>query len=555
MSRDSFVRELFVGRIDDDALQPFPRLGSGRFRQLEGIFSQLRHHDGRFESAPSVLSGLGLLSKEITWSLPQRARLIQQLAGLDGSLALSLIAHEALGSRIVTTWGSDELGLALQASGGDGDPLCGFALTEASPGSDVSQLQTYAEPLGGGAAYRLSGVKSWVTNAVHATCFVVIARTAKPHAGDKPRLTAFLVDRGPGVTVRPVSSEALPRAGVGEVTFDHVELPASRVIGEVGKGFKVVVRALGEARLLIGAAVLGVCIQAVNDTLARLGSRRAFGREVGQFPSVRERVSRMFAECYATESLVYGAAGVVARTGEGDPVESAVVRLAAARCAARVLEAARELHGAAAFVAESGVVRKWADGRALCLLDGSDFALESFVALEGTRVVREKRVALVGALEHPLGEPRRTLDALGAYAIERVRKTFGGGGSERFPAPLRSMAARLESRAAALGREIEIQIERHGEDLIEMQHVQRRVAIAVTELSTWLCVLSRAATELESHGGSGAGRVVDVSELWSHGAEGRIQRALGELRANDDELRDRIATRGYSDGVYPFDVF
>jgi alkylation response protein AidB-like acyl-CoA dehydrogenase len=546
MARSSFVRELFSGRFDGLEEAPYPLLGSGRFQQLEPLFGRMRHYEGSFERADAVLSSLGLLDPSRARYLPAAARLVQQLAALDPSSAVSLVAHEALGLRAVERFGTDAQIARLHAKDAG---LCAFGLTEASPGSDVSQVQTYAEPLPNG-HYRIEGAKSWVTNAIFASHFVVIARTVPPYAGDKPRLTAFLVERAQGVEVTKVESEALVGAGVGEVTLQGVEVPPTAVIGEVGKGFRLVMSALSEARLYVGAAVLGVCIQAVNDTIERLRQRRAFGRSVGQFPSVRERVSRMLSECLAAESLVYLCANLAEKTGATDAVESAVVRLAVARTASRVLDAARELHGAAAFVSASGAVRKWADGRALCLLDGSDFALESFVTLEGTRVARQRAERLAEAMQNPLSR----LDVFGEVAIDSVRRRIDRMAPGTEPA-LARISVGLKRRADELGRAVLSQIRRYGRDIIEMQHVQRRLAVAVTDLSIWASLLVRTEREHKDSGEIGSRRMIELAQIWTNSADARIARAFAELASNDDLLRDRVATRGYTDGGYPFDVF
>ncbi len=550
MTRPSFVRELFMGRVDGADVFPFPLMGTGRFQQLQEVFAQLRHAPPTAARADEVLASLGLLGRvdfDGPRFLPARARLVQQLAGYDSSSAVSLLAHEVLGQRALSRGAPESLKARLRER--PDAPIFAFALTEASPGSDVAQLLTHAEPLEDG-RFRLFGSKSWVTNAVFATHFIVLARTVPPHAGDKPRLTAFFVERGPGVHVKPQGSSALPGAGIGELTLEGVEVPADHVVGEFGKGFRVVMESLSEARLFIGAAALGVCIQAVNDTILRMRARRAFGRSMGQFPSVRERVSGMLAECLAAESLVYLCLSIADRTREVDLVESAVVRLSASRSVARVLDSVWELAGAQAFESDAGALRRWADGRALCLLDGSDFALESYVTLEGTRVPRSRAERLTDAMAHPLA----SIDVLGEVAVDEVRRRL-----DKFSLPgdpqLAGLAERLRELAGQLGDAVRRQLRRYGSEIVEMQHVQRRLASAVTDLAAWLAVLSRAQRERVEHGEAGSRRMTELAAAWCHTAESRINRALRELESNQDELRDRVAMRAYSDAGYPFDVF
>src|SRR5688572_4165021 len=294
----SFVTALFDGRLESAGLVPFPRLISDP-KETTALLSRIRTTLG---TPPGVerLRDLGLLTLGEVESPLWVSRVVRELGGVDVSTALSFIAHVALGVRLVDEYGSEAQRSALHRH--PGGAILAFALTEANPGSDVSQVQTYAEPTGAG--FQLSGTKNWVTNAAVATHFVVLARTAPPGASTKPRLTAFLVPRGQGVVVRPLDASVLPGASVGEVVLDRVELGLTDVLGPLGKGFRVVMRGLSEARLQVGAAALGACIRAFDETVERLNQRRAFGRKVGHFPSVQDRVATMLADILALESLV-----------------------------------------------------------------------------------------------------------------------------------------------------------------------------------------------------------------------------------------------------------
>src|SRR5690606_41705684 len=96
----------------------------------------------------------------------------------------------------------------------------------------VSRIQSHAEPISGG--FRLNGTKHWVTNGMWATHFIVVARTAEPRPSNKPRLTAFIVKAGPGVSVERVASDVLPGAGVAEVRFKEDVLTEKDVL-EIGR--------------------------------------------------------------------------------------------------------------------------------------------------------------------------------------------------------------------------------------------------------------------------------------------------------------------------------
>lgn len=539
--RRSFVRALIEGRVELRTLEPYPRLVDGRSGQIGEILSRLRQSDQE-KSGVEYLRDWGLLDRPVDWSTPLLSRVMRQIGGTDASAALSGIVHLCLGTDLIRAFGNEAQLRELSVTQG---ALCAFALTEQSPGSDVSRIQTYAQATETG--FLLQGTKHWVTNALYATHFVVIARTAPPRASDKPRLTAFLVKSGKGVSVTPVNSDVLDGSGVGRVAFTNVELGKDAVLGGEGKGFRLVVAGLSEARLQVGAAVVGACITAFNETVQRVALRRAFGRPVGNFPSVQYRVANMLADIVAMESLVHAVAGLAEPGSPADPVERGVVRLAIARGATRVLDAARELHGAAAYAGDLKAARHWADTRALTLLDGSDLALESYVMLEGTREIRHRMARLSDPSDVLL-----RVDAAATHFVDRTKNLLRRArGSKIDGLGMESLHAYSER----LGQAVEEIIRLHGVEFVEQQHTQSRLASVTTELSSWCALAARVHTEVENAGEIGSRRMIESATVWVNAAKRRIEADLLALSNNDDKIRDQIAVRAYADQNYPFDIF
>lgn len=537
----SFVGALLEGRVDLTELTPFPILSSGRMAQFEELLDHLRR-DQREASGVQRLREWDLLSRPIDWPTPLLARVIHQAGGTDASAALSAIVHLALGVRLIRSWGTES---QQSQFGGTEKALCAFALTEASPGSDVSRIQTHAEATENG--FVLNGTKHWVTNAKWATHFIVVARTAPPRASNKPKLTAFIVKAGPGVEIKDIESDVLPGSGVAEVRFNQVHLSKGDILGAEGKGFRVVMGGLAEARLFVGAAVLGACIRAFNDTVRRVAERRAFGRPVGNFPTVQAKISGMLADILAMESLVHGVAGLSEPGATVDPIERGVVRLAVSRGAARVLDAARELHGAAAYAGDVAAARHWADTRALTLLDGSDLALESYIVLEGTREVRHRLSRLDVA-----SDLLNRVDAAASLLVEKGKNRWRKASPQEIPGV--SMVE-LHDFAQRLGSSVEASVRKYGIELVEKQHVQSRLASVAVELATWAALAARVKSEVERMGEVGSRRMIDVASLWVHDARARVQGHFDAMESNVDRERDAVAVRAYLDKAYPFDVF
>ncbi|HXS15912.1 MAG TPA: acyl-CoA dehydrogenase [Polyangiaceae bacterium] len=539
----SYVRSLLSGRVDASALSPFPNLSQGRAEQMSDLISKIRraHHTPEMK-AVDRLRDWELLGDTALWSPAMWCRVVRQLGTEDVCAALSATVHSALGLRLLQTWGRED---QLRQVQDDPASLCAFSLTEESPGSDVGRLMTYAEAVSDG--YVLNGVKHWVTNAEAASHFIVVARTAAPIAADKPKLTAFLVPRGPGIILEPAPTDVLPRAGVARLRLDNVALRRSQILGGEGKGFRVVMSGLSDARLLVSAAIVGSCVAAFNSVISRLQERRAFGRPVGKFPSVQFGIAGMQSDILAMESFVHGVAGAADATATVDPVERGVVRLAVSRGSQRVLETARELYGAAAFRGRSSIAQRWADTRALTLLDGSDSALESYIILEGTRDVRHRFLQMLDATD-----PLARVDAAASFVVDKVGARLQRARAESLP-ELR--VDRLHQYTAQLSRKLDAAIVKYRGDVVEKQHVHRRLAQLLAELATWVALIARVESEVQRAGKVGATRMIDVAAVWVAAAQGRIEQTLAALDHNDDKLRDEVAVRAYGDKAYPFEVF
>lgn len=534
----SLVADLLKGRVRLDLITPFFRFSPGQISQLRPLIDKIRAGDPSADSLKQ-LGSMGLLQGPESWSPPVLARVLRELGAHQPSMALRLIVHLALGTRLVERFGRTEQSSQLRESQ---EALCAFGLTEASPGSDLSRIQTYAEKTEDG--FVLSGVKHWVTNGREATHFIVLARTTVPRSGDKPRLTAFLVPRSERVVVTPLPSDVLKDAGVSEVRFHDVMLEPAQILGQQTKGFVVVMRGLSEGRALIAAAVLGGLIRAFNDTVGWINQRRAFGRPVGRFPSVQAAIAGMSADVFALESLVFS---LVDRTGnDADAVELGALRLAASMTSARVLDSARQLHGAAAFVGDFSASRRWADVRALCLLDGSDHALQSFLVLESTRQVRQRLNDL-----HEARDPLVRVDAAAGQLWDRGSAEWGrlrgAPGDERVVGQLPHLALRLRKSLHQL-------IDTHGREFVEKQHAHRRLAQVVADLCLWSAVAARVSDAERRLGEVGSRRMRNVAAVWTERARIRVEGQLRLLEENNDDNSDAVARLVYGDGGYGFDV-
>jgi alkylation response protein AidB-like acyl-CoA dehydrogenase len=225
-----------------------------------------------------------------------------------------------------------------------GDAVAAFALTELGAGSDAGALKLPATRDGNG--FRLTGVKTWISNAPDADVYVIFARTT-PDAGAKG-VTAFLLGGDTaGLTGEPL--HLLDDHPIGRLELDGCFVPADHVLGEIDAGFRVAMRTLDLFRPSVGAFAVGMAQAALDAALSHAGSRKAFDRSLREFQAVSHPLAEMATRIEAARLLVYAAAAAYDSGGPGVTKASAMAKLFATETAQFVVDYAVQIHGAAAL--------------------------------------------------------------------------------------------------------------------------------------------------------------------------------------------------------------
>ena len=228
-----------------------------------------------------------------------------------------------------------------------GEAVAAFALSEPDAGSDVAALSLRAERDGDG--FRLSGEKTWISNAPEADLYTVFARTTDG-AGARG-LTAFLVPGdSDGLGGEPL--RLLSPHPIGRLTFDGVHVPAEHLLGEVDDGFRVAMRTLDMFRPSVGAFAIGMARAALDAAVAHATERRAFGRPLKDLQALSHRLADVSARVHAARLAVHHAASAYdrgLRGREGLTQASAIAKLLATEVAQEAVDAAIQVHGARAL--------------------------------------------------------------------------------------------------------------------------------------------------------------------------------------------------------------
>jgi acyl-CoA dehydrogenase family protein 9 len=570
MSKESFLKSLFSGVIPDGVVFPWPELPVAAADTLHLLLDAVRKFcaqrvdsaliDRQYAIDPSVLQGLRELGvfglavpKEhggLGLSQTAYARVIQELAAADASVALTVGAHQSIGLQALLLFGTEEQRRRFLPRLASGESLAAFALTEPGAGSDAAAIQTRAVPTEGG--YLLSGSKLWVTNGGLADLFTVFARTSSPEEGAKPRITAFLVERSERVRIGPNERKlGIRGTSTTPVFFDDAFVPEANVVGEKGRGFKVAMEVLSSGRLGLAAGCIGQCRTLLRLSTERAQERRAFGRPIGEFGFVKDKISRMLSELFALESMVYLTTGLV-DGGAGDfSVESAACKVFGSETLWRVANEALQIAAGVGYMEGFPYERLLRDARIHLVFAGTNEILRAFIALSGMQGPSLELAEVSKAMREPI----KGFGVLSDIAVRKARSALGR--RERMVGAhpvLAGEAVIFEEYVQELAKATSKVLRRHGKDIAEMQYTQRRVADVAIDLYAIAAVIARTSRVIERRGEEGARREIDHTAIFVAQAEKRLAANVASFDRNDDELRKAIASRAYVDGGYPFDV-
>jgi alkylation response protein AidB-like acyl-CoA dehydrogenase len=309
----------------------------------------------------------------VGWTL-----VMEELGAADMAMAVSLSVH-ILSQFPVVTWGSDEQRERWLPAMLSGEALGAFGLTEPHAGSDASAIRTRAERSGD--AYRLTGTKIWISNAPEADRYLVFA-TVDPSAGTKG-ITAFLVEKGMsgfrfGAHEKKMGIRGCPAA---ELVFEGCEVPAANRLGDEGDGYRIALSALGEGRISIAAACVGLARSCLEAAARYLGERKAFGGPLSDQQGLRFMLAEMARDVAAARALTREAAAAKDR-GEGLAEVSSLAKWTASDVAMRVTTDAVQLFGATGYSRETGIERLMRDAKGAQIYEGTNQIHREIVAGE-----------------------------------------------------------------------------------------------------------------------------------------------------------------------------
>ncbi|CAG2117950.1 unnamed protein product [Medioppia subpectinata] len=321
----SFVMNLFCGEGKVIQQFPYPQVLDAEEIQMvemvtEPMTKSWKPEDAlRFEENHAYDEKLWTMLKEmgsfgiqvppeyggIGFNNTQYGRLGEIMGRYDLSLGVALGAHQSIGFKGILLYGTDAQKKKWLPDLAAGKKIACFCLTEPSAGSDASGIQTKAVLSADGKHFVMNGSKIWISNGGIADIFTVFAKTPAADGG-KDKVTAFVVERGTGLTSGPPNKKmGIMASNTTEVFFDNVMIPVENVLGQVGGGFKVAMNILNNGRFGMAGALAGSMRTCIEKATEHANTRTQFGQKLSTFGDIQEKIARMTLKHYVTESMAY----------------------------------------------------------------------------------------------------------------------------------------------------------------------------------------------------------------------------------------------------------
>ena len=308
---------------------------------------------------------------------------LEELARVDSSVAITLEAGVGLGIMPVYRFGSEEQKRHWLPDLCAGKKLAAFGLTEPGGGTDVAGAMKTRARLEDG-QWVIDGNKSFITNSgTSITAVVGVAAVTGTRENGKPEISTILVPSGtPGFTVAPKYSKVgWSSSDTHELIFDGCRVPEENLLGERGRGYAQFLRTLDEGRVAIAALSTGLAQGCVDESLAYVRERSAFGGPIGRFQALQFKIADMEVRTHNARLAWWHAAAKMA-AGEPFKKEAAIAKLTASNAAMDNARDATQIFGGYGFMNEYPVGRFYRDAKVLEIGEGTSEVQRMLIARE-----------------------------------------------------------------------------------------------------------------------------------------------------------------------------
>jgi alkylation response protein AidB-like acyl-CoA dehydrogenase len=458
------------------------------------------------------------------------AVIVGQSVGRAASFATTFGAQTGLAITPLLCFGTDEQKARYVPGLVSGELVGAYALSESGSGSDAlgAKAKATRQPDG---SFVLNGEKMWITNGGFADVFIVFAKV------DGEQFTAFIVERGPGVTTgKEEHKMGLHGSSTTPLILQDAKVSADNVLGEVGKGHKVAFNVLNYGRFKLGAMCSGGARAVVGEAARYAVQRKQFGQPIASFGAIKHKLAEMAIREYAVESMLFRTAGLIDGMLQGShendavlgaleefAIEASILKVASSEMIDFALDENVQIHGGNGFVRDYPAERHYRDARVNRIFEGTNEI--NRMLIPGMLIRR----ALKGGLPLIAAAKQLQDDLLSPSLAEPP-------GDARLENEIRAVAAMKKAALMVLGTAMQT----YGEKLTDQQEVLMAAADIITDVYAGESALLRALEAVRLN--SDAGRA-DTTSLHEDAAQVFITDAAARV-----EMTTRTALAAMAEG-------
>src|SRR3954463_8989757 len=564
----SFCKSLALGEIHEDVVFPYPIPRGEESDKVRDLVQRFRsyaadHIDSRRiddegwipDEIYTDLGDLGLMGLYVPeeyggqgLSQTGYARVFEAFGQANGSLTVGMGVHQSIGMKGIVIYGTDEQKERFLPDLAAGRKLAGFALTEPNAGSDAYNIESRAVEQPDG-SWVLNGEKRWIGNGCRGDVLTTFARA---EMGGRESHVALILEKGmEGLDQSGPRYETMGLRGnhLCPVRFNDVRVPPENVLGEPGEGFHIAMQVLNNGRIGLGTGSVGLAKKLIDLAIEHVTTRRQFGKALGDFDMVEEKIAWMVSYLFGLESMAYLTTGLIDNGIEDYTIESAIAKITGTEFVWYQANRALQLAGGTGYMKGEPYERILRDIRIFPIFEGANDVLRSFVALSALKPLGEE-LSDLGDLG--LSDPIGSLGTIATYAFGRVRRevrpervSMGHDELADLANPVGDQVKRLRSVGEGVLR-------KHGKGIIDQGMTHKRLCHALSDILAQIAVLSRVTSIFEDQGVEASGQERFIADTFCRRAARRVENALDQVEHNDDERQHSIATLAYKRGAYGY---
>lgn len=363
---------------------------------------------------PEKYGGLGLHKVS--------SAIVGEQFALQASFAGSQSAHVNIGTLPIVFFGTEEQKQKYLPRLATGEWIGAYALTEPHSGSDALAAKTKAVLSEDGRHYILNGQKMWITNGSFADLFTVFAKV------DGEKFTAFLVERGPGLTSGHEEKKlGIDGSSTTALMLEDCRVPVENVLGEIGRGHKIAFNVLNIGRLKLGARSVGTIKLSLGQSVQYAKERHQFGQPIANFGLIKHKIAEMAVRAYVGESILYRTLGMIdealERADKDDPqqvlqvleqyaIECSIIKVWESEALAYVVDEQVQVYGGYGYSKDYPAERAYRDARIARIYEGTNEINRIVIASQLLRRAKNGEIALLEQTDRVLGGESPTSDTM-----------------------------------------------------------------------------------------------------------------------------------------------